>query len=457
MNKHVPQPPDDPNAAVAEAPERAEKPQQAKPLAQPAPSPGQPPENPEPDEPCGKPRDKEKKSVLRTPEFRTIAGIGGAFLAVIGAIVWWSWSPGEAKIAYMAQKARYDSIVVAVRANGILSPRDTIDVAAPEGGRVEFAAVRSGERVEKGQVLVQLASDSVREELAYAETERASRAADMARADADVAEDRAEVARERPSVPAGGASAAQARLSRALAGANEARALLRDTDGEIAALRARRDSLAVRAPVGGIVLKNNLDTDDLPRLRTVPRGETLFTMATDLSQLSLKAAFPESEIGRLHAGERAEFRVPAFANRIFAATLAAIEAWPKIGNKDGRRETLYAVMLSAPNEDGALRAGMNAEVSVVTAEARNVLVVPNAALVVHPPADVESRYPAPKVLPGAPRSYRVWVLADGAPEPRDIVPGLSDGRVTQVVSGDLRAGDSVIVDSSIRQSGKASS
>jgi len=133
---------------------------------------------------------------------------------------------------------------------------------------------------------------------------------------------------------------------------------------------------------------------------------------------------------------------------------------------------------------------MTADVAVILAQAKNVLTVPNSALVFRPAADIEAKYPAAKAarpapvqparsaattptpslgsptspapswsavtLSSQPRRGRVWVLDGDTPKPRDIMVGLSDGNVTQVVSGELRAGDSVITNA-IVQAGKARS
>jgi hypothetical protein len=71
-------------------------------------------------------------------------------------------------------------------------------------------------------------------------------------------------------------------------------------------------------------------------------------------------------------------------------------------------------------------------------------VVPNQALIFSPPPDIESKYPKLKPSPAGARVGRVWVLNGEDPEPRAITLGLSDGRITQVAAGSLRAGEKII-------------
>ena len=113
----------------------------------------------------------------------------------------------------------------------------------------------------------------------------------------------------------------------------------------------------------------------------------------------------------------------------------------------------YSGTLAAANPDGVLRPGMSANVAIIVSEAKNVLTVPNAALAFTPPK-VEAKFPPPpKISPEGAHLARVWVMVDNKPEPRDITVGLSDGRIAQVVSGPLRAGDAVIVNSFVEARG----
>src|SRR5205823_602505 len=105
--------------------------------------------------------------------------------------------------------------------------------------------------------------------------------------------------------------------------------------------------------------------------------QPLFTIAADLAQLKLQADFPESALGGLHPGDRAEFTTPAYPRRLFPAVLTALDLLPKKETKDGKESTYYSGNLSVANQDGALRPGMDASISVITAEARNVLVIRN--------------------------------------------------------------------------------
>jgi HlyD family secretion protein len=366
-----------------------------------------------------------------------IAGV--IVIAGLGAYLWWPAS-SDSKVGYSLAKASYADVVVGVHAPAIIEARGTIDIVAQTGGRIQSIAVKSGDHVSKGQILARLTSESAREELIGAQTELASRRADLARAEADAGEARAAAARLRDAMKPGAFEGAEARMARAAATAEESRALLKSGETNFAEARAAVASLEVRAPFDGLVLKLDLDAGQ----RTITRGQPILTMVRDLSQLNLRAAFSENALGMLRTGERAEFTTPAFPRRSFPAMLTALELWPKRQTVENKEVVTYPATLTAVNPGEALRPGMSAEVSIVTAEAKNVLVVPNTALAFTPLPKVESRFPPLRPSRTGPRIGRVWVMQSDVIKPRDVALGLSDGRMTQVVSGPLRAGDIVI-------------
>jgi HlyD family secretion protein len=415
-----------------------------KPAEAKSPTPQQPPEKPQ----AGKPQaDRPQRSEAdggtpgRARDRFTLAGILGAL--IVGAFLWWSWGGvGGSKPAYVYSKASYGMVTLSVSAAGTLAAHDSLDIMAPLGGRVESVLAKSGQRVMKGEVLARLQSDSARDELLLTQTGLATTQARVAQAEADVAEVRAAASRAKNDPKPGAYDGAQAALARAAARMSELQAELREAEAHGTAARAQIDSLNVRAPFDGIVLKSDIQPGQY--VSAAAGGRALLTLASGLSQLKLVTDIPESQLGSVHVGEPVRFTVAAFPRRDFPAILTALELWPKKETKDGKDIISYPATISTDNPDGVLRPGMSANATIIIAEARNALVVPNQALIFSPPSDIESKYPKPKPSAAVARIRRVWVLNGEDPEPRDITLGLSDGRITQVAAGSLRAGEKII-------------
>ena len=456
MNKHVPQPPltgEEAKSAnktasstrggtadVKEVP--PPKPAEAK-----SPSPQQPPAKPQTHTPQADKQqhsDADQDTQGTSPKKRDRITRGGILAALlVGAFLWWSWAGGGSKPAYVFVKASYGTVTLSVRAAGTLAAHDSLDITAPVGGRVESVLAKSGDRVMKGQVLAQLQSDSARNELLFAQTEIASMQARVGEAEADVTEARAALLRAKSDPKPGAYDRAQADLARPTARASELQAQLREAEAQMAAARALIGSLTVRAPFDGIVLKSDIEPGKY--VSAAAGGRALFTLASGLSQLKFVVDIPETQLGAVRVGQPVRFTVPAFPKRDFPAILTALDLWPKKEAKDGKDIVSYAATIASDNPDGALRPGMSTDATIIIAEARNALVVPNQALNFSPPPNIEAKYSKPKISAAAgQRLGRVWILDGDSPEPRDITLGLTDGLVTQVAAGSLRAGEKVI-------------
>ncbi|HEY4266378.1 MAG TPA: efflux RND transporter periplasmic adaptor subunit [Micropepsaceae bacterium] len=370
---------------------------------------------------------------------------------LLGMILWWPFGSSQPTIVYGVAKAARTTVEATVHSTGTLEPRNPVDIVAPASGRLQSLAVKNGDRVSKGQVLARLVSETARADLLSVQAELAARQADLARSQIDIAEARAALMRARNDMRPGTADAAEARLARVSANGDEARKLVQAAQQSVASSRNVLASLDIRAPFDGTVLKIGYDPSS--DVRAVSRGQPLLTMVADLSELNVTTAFPENALGALRAGERAGFTVPAYPQRTFSAALTALDLWPERQIRDGRQVVTYRGTLAAANPGDMLRPGMSASIAIIAAESKNVLTVPNGALAFAPPPKIESRFAPMKQPAGAAHFGRVWVLANGKPEPRDIALGLSDGRVTQVVSGSLREGDNIITSAVITKRG----
>jgi HlyD family secretion protein len=120
----------------------------------------------------------------------------------------------------------------------------------------------------------------------------------------------------------------------------------------------------------------------------------------------------------------------------------------------------YKAVLSVDNRDLLLRPGMTATAQIVTKEVPGVLAVPNAALRYAPPRERASQgfSVTSLFIPRMPRSERgqapsadgertLHILDNGVPKPVKVKTGVSDGKATEIVSGELKEGDLVIVSS----------
>jgi len=251
---------------------------------------------------------------------------------------------------------------------------------------------------------------------------------------------------------------------RALAQLAVAEAQVAQAEAELDDVRRTREKAVIRAPIDGIVLARLVEPGQT--VAASLQTPVLFTLAEDLAQMELHVDVDEADVGRVATGQSAEFSVDAYPDQRFPARIEQVRYAPQTVEGVVTYETLLAV----DNADLLLRPGMTATAEILVQRLEDVLLVPNAALRFSPP-----RLPGGQakrggglvgmLLPRMPRTRggngsghketgpRVWVLRDGEPAPVSLRTGVSDGTDTQVLSGDLVAGQRVIVDSTERKGG----
>jgi HlyD family secretion protein len=147
----------------------------------------------------------------------------------------------------------------------------------------------------------------------------------------------------------------------------------------------------------------------------------------------------EADVGQVAPGQRARFRVDAYPQREFEAVVEMV----RNAAREVQGVVTYEALLSVANPDLLLRPGMTATARIVTAELAEVLLVPNGALRFTPPAHAPDAGPPAGEGAAGPR---VWTLRGGAPVAIPVQVGLSDGRRSQLVAGELEVGAQVLVD-----------
>jgi HlyD family secretion protein len=175
----------------------------------------------------------------------------------------------------------------------------------------------------------------------------------------------------------------------------------------------------------------------------------LFLIATNLTKMQVDTNVSESDVGGVKVGNKATFTVQAYPGRIFHGTVRQVRQAPNTV----QNVVTFDVVVSVDNPDGALMPGMTATTRIIKAERSDVLTVPQQALRFRPGGRSEKRSagaaaPGDKSVGAAgdkAQRGRVWLLRARQPVPVQITTGLDDGVSVEVLTGDLQAGEQVIV------------
>ncbi|GAA0726695.1 efflux RND transporter periplasmic adaptor subunit [Sphingomonas japonica] len=420
----------------------------------------------------------------QTPAWRRnlkwVAVAIGVLLLVFTA--WRVLSPAEAT-GYATQPARRGSLTVTVSATGKLAPTNQVTVGSQLSGLVTQVVVDVNDRVTAGQSLALIDPEQLDDQIRQNQANLAAQQAAVEQAQATLQEARATLGRfEEVSRLSGGRVPAKTELdtaraasARAVAGVRTAQANVEASRAQLSASQTQRERAIIRSPVNGVVLARQVDPGQT--VAASLNTPTLFVIAEDLSQMELEVAIDEADVGSVKEGQRATFAVDAFPGETFPATITRVDVGSNLSAQAASSSSTttttsqttgqvvsYAATLSVANPEQRLRPGMTATAEIVTAESRNVLLVPNGALRFTPAA---SGAEAEKGggLAGAivPRGRRrggrpertatigrgsqqtVYVLGeDGQPRAVQITTGNTDGSMTEVTGGDLRPGMQII-------------
>ena len=318
---------------------------------------------------------------------------GGGSLRQVGAGV-----PVETSLAHAA------NVTTDIRAVGSLQSDESVKLAPEVSGRIAAIPFREGTRVSVGDVILKLDDALARAELADAEARFKLAEANMQRTNELVRTGTATGRARDEAVSSFGIAAAAVELA-----------------------RVRVAKHTITAPFSGVVGLRNISVGAYLGV-----GDTVVNLEK-IDLLKVDFSVPEIHLGNIAVGQDIDVTVDAILNRTFAGTIDAIDPMVDV---NGRSLTIRAHL---PNPDGVLRPGLFARINVRGLVDREVVMVPESAVVprggetfifrVEDGRAVESR-----ITLGERRNGEVAIL-DG------LMPG-----ATVVTAGHQRLRDGVVVD-----------
>ena len=393
------------------------------------------------------------------------AAAAAVVLAGGGFYYWQFTAQRQAVPVFVTEAAKPGNLTLTVSANGTLQPTRSVSIGSELSGTVLRVLVDVNDRVKKGQVLVELDTAKLGDQVARSRANVSSAIASVAQAVATATEARGNLARlEEVSRLSGGKVPSQtelengrATLARAQASEVSARSNVTVAKATLSTDETNLSKASIRSPIDGVILTRTVDPGNA--VAASLQAVTLFTIAEDLTKLRLQVNVDEADVGSVKVGQKASFTVSAYPSRQYPATITRVA----FGSTITENVVTYVTYLNVDNTDLSLRPGMTASSTITATERQNVLLVPNTALRFTPaqssaaPAGQSSSIMS-SLMPRMPRTggrksatgngpgKQVWVLEAGAAKAVAITTGISDGRMTEVTGGELKPGMLVITD-----------
>lgn len=411
-----------------------------------------------------------------------------AALAIVALIAaaWFFLKPKQEQPQYITAAVSRGDIENSVLATGVLEATKMVSVGAQVSGQVRKMYVELGDQVKQGQLIAQI--DSVRQEneLKTAEASIKNQQAQLAVRQANLAKVEAEYRRQQAMYDQDATSRAE--LEAALASYKTAQADIAAINAQIEqsrlTLATTREDLGytrIVAPMDGTVVA--IVTEEGQTVNANQSAPTIVKLAK-LDTMTVKSEISEADVMKVEEGQRVYFTTLGNSEKKHYATLRQVEPAPNSINTETNNSSstsssavYYNALFDVPNEDGKLRIDMTAQVSIVLDEAKNVLMIPAAAIQASnrpqrsraPGADQapaergasEARgqrpagdHPARLTLTEQERALidqgkaalaMVRVLqADGSAKPQQVLTGLNNRVSVEIIKG-LKEGDQVII------------
>ena len=379
---------------------------------------------------------------------------------------------GKKSEQYKTEKADRGRVTMTVTATGTLSAVTTVQVGSQVSGVISRLYADFNSHVTKGQLLAELDPTPFQ-----AQVEQ--RQADVTKAKVTAAN--AKITYERQRRLAASGLAAQADLDAARASYEEAEAAVTQANAALSQSMTNLKYTKISSPIDGVVIDRAYDVGQT--VAASFQAPTLFQIAQDLRKMQVQADVDQSDIGRIQVGQPARFTVDSFPDREFRGRISQI----RLNATVAQNVVTYPVIIEVDNPDETLKPKTTANVTIEVATVENVLRIPNAALRFKPDASAKiagSTSTSTTSTTGTTsttsttgteraasemgehrrgmRGAGAWMQGGSTSKGKGgqniyildgnntikavwIRPGITDGHYTQIVAGDVKEGDNVIV------------
>jgi len=386
-----------------------------------------------------------------------VSVVVGVLVLFVGALTAFTRSGTKIDPSKLVKVEKGD-LAKSVVATGKVTPITKVEVKSKASGIVKKLMVEYGDKVKRGQLLAQLDKDEIQAQVDQSRAALQAAQASLASSEAD--SERAMVDAEGPDVPllkrqyeraeemakdgvvsASALDDADRNYKMALNKQNVAKAQvqvlkakIRQSQAEVAKDQANLAQLEeqlsytdIVSPIDGIVLSRDVEIGDaVSSILVLGSSATLVMTLGDTSQVYVKGKVDESDIGKVYLGQPARIKVESFKDKTFYGKVTKIS--PMGVEKDN--VTTFEVRVSINNPGGELKAEMTANAEIILEEHKNVLQIPEGAILYDKDKQASVEVPDSKAKDGK-RKVAVNI-------------GISNGAKTELVGG-LKEGDQVVL------------
>jgi HlyD family secretion protein len=332
-----------------------------------------------------------------------------------------------------------------VTANGKIQARLKVDLSALVMGQIVNLAVKEGDKVGKGQLLLQIDKAQLAAAALGSEASLAAMRNDLAAARATAEQARLDFERAKQNYNA--KILAEADFQKARSALDTARATLAATEERMrqagATLAGSRDSLSkttVTAPIAGIVTALPVKEGEVTVIGTMNNPGTQLLTVSDMSEVEAVMMVDETSVPQVKVGQTANLTVDAYPGQKFKGVVTEVGSSP-IPKNDPDLLSLIAnseainfkVKIRVQDPPGTIRPGFSVTAEIVTGRNEGATAIPIQALVVRDVPKKDKKAPSSSGRPDTEEG--VYLIKNGKLEFQKVETGLAGELMIEIKKG----------------------
>jgi HlyD family secretion protein len=336
-------------------------------------------------------------------------------LAILGAVVLGFVAMGFIKrkdkdvARVTTAKVEKIDLVSKVTANGKIQARRKVDLSALVMGQIVNLAAKEGDKVQKGQLLLQIDRAQLAAQTAGRESAVGAMRSDLLAARATTEQARFDYERARRNWEAKILSEADLQKTKsaydtAQANLSAVQQRLQESGANLAASRDSLSKTTVSAPIAGVVTYLPVKEGEVTVIGTMNNPGTQLLTISDMSEVEAVMMVDETSVPDVKVGQKANLNIDAYPNRTFEGLVTEVGSSPIAKNDpdllsltQGSEAINFKVKLRVTNPPDTIRPGFSVTADILTGRKEGATAIPIQALVVRdvPKKDGKDGKPAP--------------------------------------------------------------
>jgi len=337
---------------------------------------------------------------------------------------------------FRLEKVVRGEIISSVTATGTVNPVTTVQVGTQVSGTIKEIYADFNSPVTKGQLIAQIDPAPFEAQVEQAKANLFSAKANKEKAEATLIDAQRTLKRNQQLfaedlIARSDLDTAETNYETAKAALNAAEAQITQAEAALKYAETNLRYTKILSPVDGIVISRNVDVGQT--VAASFQTPTLFTIAQDLTKMQVNASVDEADIGKVKVEQPVTFTVDAYPEITFNGKVEQVRNSPTTI----QNVVTYDVIIEVANPELKLKPGMTANVTIIVAQKKGVLKIPNSALRFSPPKLDKKKEE---------KGLGVWTIKNGQLQHIPVVIGISDENFTELIRGNIREGEEVIVE-----------